>query len=491
MLKWVVSVLIATSPIAAQERFFADGPENRGEPVTCELPTTEHLRNKAGRDGLGLCVFTSVDHAARWANESTLVGFRDYMTQQPGGGWPEKLDRCIRQICTERGTAIPEYVQHTGGDPEFLRLALKTGRYVSVTYNGRDGVFYRGPIAHMVNLVHLSSQFAGIQDNNFPGQWLWMSPTDFLDRWKGGGAWAVVLLKPGPPPIPKSTVDVVPSIRQVQPVQCGTAACRNLPTEFFSVNPTPNTMNLEWKPDSADSGYFYLYHGNRQIGTWHPDGKGYRELTSDGRFSEPKSPPIPLPEQSITNFGIDPDRIPKQDGYARNGLPISRRQAFEAIGTLSDDSDKLRLTIIGDSKLQQQVQQDLKTDAALKNWSDKLLVQAYSPEHWAVKNVGLEAGVTLQAAGGEDGKSPVLFRIRQYRDANQLAVALRRVDPKYDAKNDPDPDALRLPIRLPKWDDMPELPGILWAILGGIAYWFGKKRMSPVSEPAVEKVIRS
>ena len=38
----------------------------------------------------------------------------------------------------------------------------------------------------------MSDRFAVIQDNNFPGKWLWMSPGDFLTRWKGtGGGWAI------------------------------------------------------------------------------------------------------------------------------------------------------------------------------------------------------------------------------------------------------------------------------------------------------------
>ena len=38
--------------------------------------------------------------------------------------------------------------------------AMKTGRYVCVTYNGRDGVRYPGPIAHMVCLIHFDDRWA-------------------------------------------------------------------------------------------------------------------------------------------------------------------------------------------------------------------------------------------------------------------------------------------------------------------------------------------
>jgi hypothetical protein len=181
----------------------AGGPAYDGQSVTCHFPTAEHLANKTGRDGLGLCVFTSLDHAARWANEPLLIGLRDHMTTQEGGGWPEKVDRVIHQRAQAGNTRWAGYLQHTGGDVEFLKKALRTGRYPCVTYAGSDGVFYRGPIHHMVNLAYLGERLAAIQDNNFPGRWLWLPTDAFLQRWRAsGGGWAIVLLKAGPPPIP-------------------------------------------------------------------------------------------------------------------------------------------------------------------------------------------------------------------------------------------------------------------------------------------------
>ena len=177
--------------------------ENHGEAVTVDLPDSQHLRNTGGSDGKGLCVFTSIDHAARYQNEKALIGFRDFMASHPGGGWPQKVDQFIPRMAASKGLPTPDYVQHTGGDLEFLKLALATGRYPCVTYAGSDGVFYRGNIAHMVNLVHLSDKWAVIHDNNYPKQYLWMTPAEFASRWRGnGGGWAVVLLSPPPTPIP-------------------------------------------------------------------------------------------------------------------------------------------------------------------------------------------------------------------------------------------------------------------------------------------------
>lgn len=355
--------------------FRAGGNTYDGEAITCDLPPGEHLKNSVGRDGLGLCVFTSIDHAARWSNEPALIGFRDFMTKYPGGGWPEKVDEYIPRMAASKGLPTPPYVQHTGGDAEFLRLALRTCRYVSVTYNGRDITFYRGTIAHMVNLVHLSDKWAVIHDNNYPGQWLWMPPADFFERWRGsGGGWAIALLKVGPPAIPVNNGRLAFGFGQ---------------------------SSAEWA-----------------VGT--------------GLLT-------PLNFLGASNFGISADKVSSESGYCLNGKKVSRGDAFAAFGKLTDDSAKQRLTIVGDESLRKKVKDDLATHPALAEWRDKLLVQDYAPDHWAVTGVGFAPGITLQSPAGSDGKAPVLFRMTSYAGPDVLAGALRKADPNYKPERDPDP----------------------------------------------------
>lgn len=191
----------------------ANGPANHGEEITVDLPPAQHQANISVQ-GLGCCVFRSIDHAARYQHVDALVNMPEWMRDKniAGGGWPEKVAQLIPRIARDRGLPVPEYLQHTGGDLEFLKMALRTGRMVCVTYNGRDGVYYRGPIAHMVNLVHLSDRWAVILDNNHPGKYLWMTPREFESRWKGnGGGWAIVLLASPPPPVPVSLPSPAPS----------------------------------------------------------------------------------------------------------------------------------------------------------------------------------------------------------------------------------------------------------------------------------------
>lgn len=178
-----------------------------GKEIQIDLPSRFHLKNRGGSDGAGLCVFASLQHASIWQHVVSTEKIFEFMFSRPGGGWPEKVDRMIEQCCKEKGLAKPSYVQYQGKDLELLKVALKSGRMASITYNYSPTGRYGGArIAHMVSLVHLDDKWAGILDNNFPGSIEWMDvEKTFPSVWCGrGNGWAVVLLDPGPPPPPRN-----------------------------------------------------------------------------------------------------------------------------------------------------------------------------------------------------------------------------------------------------------------------------------------------
>lgn len=172
--------------------------------IVCDLPASERKKNIASR-GLGCCVFRSIEYAARWQQVPELYDLPEQMVHAgiEGGGYPEKVTRILQKF----GPQV-QYIQDTSGDPEILEAILRSGRLPCVTYNGRDGVHYHGPIAHMVCLPYFdrAGGWACVCDNNFPGaaQFLWMSCDEFLTRWRGGGGggWVVALLSTPPPPVP-------------------------------------------------------------------------------------------------------------------------------------------------------------------------------------------------------------------------------------------------------------------------------------------------
>ncbi len=212
LLPFLLAVLLA-APLVAQSpggfRAVVNGPAlPDGTEVDCDLPAERHMKNVGGSDGAGLCVFTSIGHAADWCNEPALIDFQRWMRSKPGGGYPEKVTRMIREKCQAAGVPEPPYLQDQSGDLGLLALAVQRGHLACVTYGISPTGRYGGRIAHMVNCVAARAgpqKLWAVMDNNFPGTIEWMSEEDFRRAYTaGGGGWCVILLKPGPPPPPRN-----------------------------------------------------------------------------------------------------------------------------------------------------------------------------------------------------------------------------------------------------------------------------------------------
>ncbi|MCE9531352.1 MAG: hypothetical protein K8T89_09570 [Planctomycetes bacterium] len=191
------------------------GRSYQSEELACDLPGTEHMRNIGSKlDGYGMCVFTSVEHAARWHGLEQFRGFRDWCAERyPGGGDPDKLDQLLAAYCKAKGIVCPPYIQYEGPDVRpILELCDKTGRMACITYG--QSPRYIGPrsptgtIAHMTNCPKFSGQLAVCLDNNFPGEasYEWMPLAEMERRIKHPRAkngWVFVWLAPSPPPVPR------------------------------------------------------------------------------------------------------------------------------------------------------------------------------------------------------------------------------------------------------------------------------------------------
>ncbi len=197
------AVLLAGSDYSHRhyaEGAVVDGPVHDGVEIQIDLPKGQHVRNfGAPADNKGLCVFASLDMAARWHNAAELIGIINKINE--GGGWPEKVDATFKRFAPSL-----KYVQSEGTAAELLPIldkALSEGRAACITY-GYGERYGMETIYHMVLLVHLDGQRAAILDNNFPGTFEWMPREEFARRLvhPGGKGWVIVLLSPPPPPVP-------------------------------------------------------------------------------------------------------------------------------------------------------------------------------------------------------------------------------------------------------------------------------------------------
>jgi len=433
MFPFILSVLFFQSIESTSVEGGRTSPDGTEE-IQIDLPGTQQMKNTGGRDGAGLCVFTSIEHSGRWQNVESILGFQQKMTREQGGGYPSKVEKMMAKYCDGA-----QYLQYEGSDPSLIKLALATGRMPAVTYGYSPR--YSGKIAHMVNAVHLTEKWAAILDNNFPGdtRYEWMAPAEFKKRWiSGGGGWAVVVLAPPPPPLPVNETEPVKSFGQ----KWGTTSSAAVAVPY------------EWRVIDADQ--VALYSGGSQRGVWIKARQCYRELLPDGNWGADEDfAPIPPPEshlmksieQKEQNFGLDRTRIDMGvEKFWLGGREVTRKQAYSAIEgkgkDLIDDREKLRLTVIGTSSECQAVMKDLENNPLLTPFSDTLLVQAYRPDSWAVKDIGLLPGsprIIVQSGPDLRGAGKVLHSQGDYEGgAVALADALRRVRPDYDPKKDAD-----------------------------------------------------
>jgi len=124
-----------------------------------------------------------------------------------------------------------------------------------------------------------------------------------------------------------------------------------------------------------------------------------------------------------------------------NGREISRSEAMRVFcdAGLIDDSDRLRLTVIGTDADRRRVLDDLK--GPLADIAGQCVVQDYPPDHWAVARAGFyTAGSPTIYVQAPDGT--VLHRQDDYADgADGLRAVferLRKPDPDYRPDKDRD-----------------------------------------------------
>lgn len=435
----LILAVVLSPPLVAQT-IHPGGPTDGGVRATADLPASQHMRNTGGSDGAGLCVFTSIEHCSRWQS-LVLAGLQSYMTTQPGGGYPDKVEQVITAFCRQNKRDIPKFIQHTGGDETVLDLAIKTGRMPGITYAGQDDFYVGQTIAHMVNLVYLDADRAAILDNNRPGVFVWMSRKQLLDRWRGndangrpltvrqgvrqtpiGGGWTVIFLDGPPPPYvvkpPEALAGLPPDAFYAQKLdacpcgdkcpcgkecKCGPKCECDGPVMYGQcpggrcpIQPSfPPPLSAAQASGTDEYMYVQGYGWCKVVKPTPPAPEKKIDPPAESAKADPPKEEPKAEAEAKNNFGIDIAKL-RPGKWFHNGAEVSREAAMAAVAgdTFADDSDKWFLVHVGTPTDQAAFLAAAKAlDPAV---AGKVQVKAYSPADWPVSQFALPAGVSLR-----------------------------------------------------------------------------------------------
>lgn len=163
------------NPLAAAER-----------PVV-NLPEALRQGNWLGRQGEGSCVHATMISLFNWQGKYELAKW--WRANHGDGEW----DTDLANKLTKAGVKFA-YTSRRG-DVGFLEWSIRTRRGCGVTVMGGR---------HMVALVHLDKDWAGILDNNQTGKIIWVKRATFISEWLNSSSWAIVpIVGPPMPPLAK------------------------------------------------------------------------------------------------------------------------------------------------------------------------------------------------------------------------------------------------------------------------------------------------
>lgn len=173
-----------------------DYPEYEDERPTVNLEQFFRESNWIGSEKEGSCVHATMVMLFRWQGREDLA--TKWRESYGNGEWASQLaERFDKE-------GVRYAYTRNENDVTFLEWACQTRRGCGVAVHGSPTKKNPNgkPGAHMVMLVHLDSEWAGILDNNFTKEIKWIPRQTFLSEWRSSYSWAVTPVYTPPPPLP-------------------------------------------------------------------------------------------------------------------------------------------------------------------------------------------------------------------------------------------------------------------------------------------------
>lgn len=135
--------------------------------------------------GEGSCAHATIVSLLRWQFRFRTA--EDYKRTHGGGVYPSTLEAAL-------SAANIRYASTKTGDVSFLDEACRERRGAGIVVMGGR---------HMVALVHLDGERAGILDNNDVRSTIWIPRETLISEWQNSGGFAVCLLYAPAPLLPR------------------------------------------------------------------------------------------------------------------------------------------------------------------------------------------------------------------------------------------------------------------------------------------------
>jgi len=199
----------------------------------------------------------------------------------------------------------------------------------------------------------------------------------------------------------------------------------------------------------------------RQVGAFTPSDGLYREISKEGKWSEPKAPPIPPPAKQTgavgqlpdddgkKNFGVDPGKRAKRDKVTYQGREITQAEAHQILDggnsyAVPDDASKPHLTIATKGAAEREkIERDLMAPEAAP-LLERYRIQVYDASRKVdgeiLKPFTLERDPRFQKDGTvcylqepqSEGASKVICAVGGWHGPAPLLAAVRSADPTWD-----------------------------------------------------------
>jgi hypothetical protein len=153
---------------------------------TINLPVALRQTHWLGNLGEGSCVHAAMISLFRWQGRYAMA---DHWRRSYGNGeWATSLAEKLEREGVRFAYTVGQ------NDVGFLEWACRTRRGAGVTVLGGR---------HMITLVHLDHERAGLLDNNDPHRQIsWVPRQTFLAEWFNSNSWAICPVYSPAPPLP-------------------------------------------------------------------------------------------------------------------------------------------------------------------------------------------------------------------------------------------------------------------------------------------------